>query len=1484
MPERDETNFDRGSSYYRDEYLARRGNLGRFPLPGVPRTSEEDYAAKEEAREGTSFLSRLAQMTAVAGGIYMVGRTMKRDSIMESLHALGQVGRRAVKPFRAGTRAFVEEILGRATPQHRGIGRAFLGARRPEYSNLELIEVLSNALDFRSTYLDQVGAPAGLKGFRGAITNFDDIVREHVSKKYLRSHDAAEKLRYVTVGHVLESADIQQKIGKHQFKVLKEAHARGLVSDRASLSSSGNFGLFKNEFGEILDTRWADPRAAGQSMYELGRNFQILGFRPVELFANVVRPFTKGKFFAELGGGLPIGSGLRIPQAGSAFGIGGKIFVENITKPGHYVPFGDTRTRYKFFGITEGAGTLAGAFQALIGEHPLQKKVIADTTPGYGREHPYKLAWERMQDMLGVGPGFRTRPHVIEQMVLHPLKRKQAEYLGGAFIPFRRKPGEGGLGHIARRDSARSLVQQLDDWVRGLKPADSVVETRAREFGRVMETVTGTKDRDYLAALFGWERRGTFVTSEGVKALAKTGQIGHEHLAVWQPSFHARVGQRLITKLGAGDPVYGRQGLYRTVRNYAIKGGFGDELATLGNYMTIRLNDLLSATMGIGFRPGVGKVGPLTNVARLYGAYWGARGAVEVADYTDYLLESTTGVSPKKTALQGYSFLRENLQRLREGVGVGPAARYLEDLMPGSVDSPLSYGLRFIYPLYRGLVTAGTSGFIGGGVISVLMGFGDLTKTPEEIEREHTGEKLIPYRKGRWWMLGRQPFGGGQIDYFGPSWIARQLSDYKYTDSLYGSRADYFRKVSFLPTPSNLFTFSKDNEFLAKKHHFDRPYPYDSSGEGVRAHEQLIQSNVERDVYPAAAGTLGIPDIQSRPPPPMGPYGAQGRIGTAIDHLSELGGIYKFILWDMAGFGDKQGARNRAASADAMSSHSRHYYDEQLGGLLGMTEMYRRFVPDEKERFHRNTIPNAMPAWMPGTRSMFTEDRHHHLDFTVGDPYTKVRHGEARLPGAGYDALHRLHSGTPGVYDPMDRFLMLADVAPYSASYRHYKAIVQGWMKAGVLDSYWGEKFDMTIDQVKQKMAVYQFSPRRFFGMNDSSEEQIEALNEYNSIERAVGGAWEVATHEITPRLGKIFPLFGPVLGDKLMAQRSPIETYKKWELYGEDFADWTEPWQSFLRPKMHELVASDPATATLGGAMLGMFGANPLARIVMGGAGAVGFGAASTARLVTTGRVEGGYVPAHRESERELKEYMDHLKYAKNRYFQELADVMNDRQMSTFYRKQAGRTVAGLDYELPLDKFVNTARSALDKRERAYFDAFSAVSDPHARQEILEMVPRYVKPVYEAVWAKTDPENRVMSRHSQRVADAQTAEYFRENAMPPTDWAGWHPSVPMNAIRMRAVNDQALDIHRFNLWDGQRQEIQEQFPFLKVPIGNWMRQSADHSRHAVMDVLQRHSLIFEPRDWQGGLQPDGIQWNVIDDDIRSALTYAGSVLSGMVS
>jgi len=73
-----------------------------------------------------------------------------------------------------------------------------------------------------------------------------------------------------------------------------------------------------------------------------------------------------------------------------------------------------------------------------------------------------------------------------------------------------------------------------------------------------------------------------------------------------------------------------------------------------------------------------------------------------------------------------------------------------------------------------------------------------------------------------------------------------------------------------------------------------------------------------------------------------------------------------------------------------------------------------------------------MPSWLPGDDYM--------TNFRVGAPYVKVDEGYARLPGAGYEAIHPDLKGLNAEdYPDINKLAILADVAPYSRQFHTFR-------------------------------------------------------------------------------------------------------------------------------------------------------------------------------------------------------------------------------------------------------------------------------------------------------------------------------------------------------------------------------------------------------------------------------------------------------------
>jgi len=158
-----------------------------------------------------------------------------------------------------------------------------------------------------------------------------------------------------------------------------------------------------------------------------------------------------------------------------------------------------------------------------------------------------------------------------------------------------------------------------------------------------------------------------------------------------------------------------------------------------------------------------------------------------------------------------------------------------------------------------------------------------------------------------------------------------------------------------------------------------------------------------------------------------------------------------------------------------------------------------------------------MPSWMPGSDYM--------TDFRKGDPYVKVDQGYARLPGAGYEAIHpELKGLDPEDYPHIARLRILGDIAPYSREYQREAGIVR---HQAAKDDEVRAEYERIQEQVRQtKESTLQTGQRHFNAPVDTIEGTVKRasvagleLEEYpgrtfhlssvgSSMADLVGGTW----------------------------------------------------------------------------------------------------------------------------------------------------------------------------------------------------------------------------------------------------------------------------------------------------------------------------------------------------------------------------------------
>jgi hypothetical protein len=418
----------------------------------------------------------------------------------------------------------------------------------------------------------------------------------------------------------------------------------------------------------------------------------------------------------------------------------------------------------------------------------------------------------------------------------------------------------------------------------------------------------------------------------------------------------------------------------------------------------------------------------------------------------------------------------------------------------------------------KGLGTPGKGAAIGMAMmLPFVPGMLGSRKTGAELRRIYSGEDDVPVRQGRWWEVGSNPFGGGRIT----AWRPHSSVLYKrraWMKSVYGSEEQYWKHNPIL----HPLRYLKDPYWLEKEHYEDRPYPVTSPAfSNVPLVGPLLAATIGRIVKPVVRmhdsekndadytlystrlepkGDQALPVAK-----PREEYGLWHAAKQEVRTFAEFIGLPGFIMKSSynALYPDRnKGQEVYLQGSRQMSSVTRQYYERNLGagmfiaptgedGLVGYSEPLRRFIQHEGFTPQVNEVENTMPSWIPG------ED--HLINFHKGDPYVKVDEGYARLPGAGYAALHPEVEGLdPEDYPDLSKLSILGDVAPYSREFNRIRSVVE---KQSHGDSELRSRYEQILEQVRQtKESTLQVDTRRFDAPVDRLEGTIKSAS-FNRIE-----------------------------------------------------------------------------------------------------------------------------------------------------------------------------------------------------------------------------------------------------------------------------------------------------------------------------------------------------------------------------------------------
>lgn len=850
--------------------------------------------------------------------------------------------------------------------------------------------------------------------------------------------------------------------------------------------------------------------------------------------------------------------------------------------------------------------------------------------------------------------------------------------------------------------------------------------------------------------------------------------------------------------------------------------------------------DIQKILKSTGFSPGARTASSVIGRTLLRGAL-PAYAGVLAYNYLDYRIRrsdafESTPLDQGITAAGAGMWVNSRMfmQKTLDNLGVLSVHKHAETLFPGY------------------LRTAGTIAGLTLGILtkkkpltSIMMGFGmgvvgyaaerALSYTPEQLQRIYSGEEKIPVRAGRWWEFGRTPYEGGKIQYYRPHWYPLMKSRYKEQGPLYPSE-DWKWQHHWLVGP---LTGNKPDKYAWEKEYYkERPYPVTGgifedvpivgplldatigkilkprkymhvedwvSSEGGIVRQPGQKEKVRR-VPSDAAQRLGIQGIESGG---MGEVVAPDSIKRAIGETE-----YRVAEWmGLPGFYAQSGLEQVTGrsslfeqavlqSPNRATGYERSYWEKDLGGLMGSTEIYRRFFPHRRRQVQEyNPIPNAMGErhpWLPGND--------YFIDFKHGDPFIKVPLGEARLPGKGYEALNELHSNIPGVYDAVDRLLILADVAPYSDEYRNYNTIVTGMIKAGVIDKSWADKVGTAKAQRQSTMKKYEFQPRHYTRMRDQVEKDLTEENagtKESAIALKAAAAWENITHAASTTFmpGVSF------LSGKVNPRRTAEEHYEMFQVYGRESAFWQHPMRDFL--------------SVYGKQIRHAF--------------------------------QKDYIPPDVQKRRNIEEYFDKLEYLKYRQLESRARAAGDFNLATNFSARSKETMYGLGQYPSLSRLFR----AIPKAERDYFSEFVEARGED-RDKIRQVLPEYMRRIYENQWRQKD-EKAGRETDTVAIQDKQLSDYFATHYLPSKNWLGWHPDVDLDKVKLKVAKNEAMDIHDFNLWGSQEEEMRRE-PVPNIAEFNVPNPAFDNAR--------MRKRIIEELTGQG-VNPTNIEFTQVPSDRR---------------
>ena len=675
---------------------------------------------------------------------------------------------------------------------------------------------------------------------------------------------------------------------------------------------------------------------------------------------------------------------------------------------------------------------------------------------------------------------------------------------------------------------------------------------------------------------------------------------------------------------------------------------------------------------------------------------------------------------------------------------------------------------------YKG-ITGSTVAFLGAFALHALATgklLGGTIETPDQLERQKTGEELIAVRKSRWWGTGGTPYEGGKISYYKPSLTASIVGDVT-------NRAAWGEDVKKYSPITRWFLKNFTYE-LEKRNYEDRPYPMTSPAfSDVPFFGKLLGGTIGRIIKPikymhvdewarvdenGQYSYLNVPNkLNSNPFIPMGgtgvgtpgkPYSLGEIYGDTQYRLREASGLLGFVQNKLQAFftGEEtySSGKQLLAESNSINSLAKNYWDLELGGFATMTEVVRRILPKERSsaRERYNPIKNSMPSWLPD-------------EFKRGDPFTKIPNAASRLPGAGYAGIHKELQGiNPEEYPLWYRYEILANVAPYSDEYRSIKNRIYKMRKNGQLTPEQQKK----VDLIDSQLAAQKLKRNYYIETESQRKQGIVSKTIRNTYFGIIDTVKDIAA----PIEYLVPGGFRP--SQKFLPVSNVVKDYERYAIYGSETSFWefSRAWKDYLGPSFYSAMN-----------LVGWNG-----------------------------------IPPEVEKKREIDQYFDRLTYFKYMNLAQEAKNQGDSSTAKEYERIAHKTTYGIN---PFGSSLSIY-SSLPAAEKDRYEGLKRLYKDSDRKRVLELLPDDQKILFTSIWAKQDGiklPREIRDSYSDSNKMKALQSYFAEKGLPREDWIGYNPNVDINDIKLKYIENMGYEMYDFNFWPSQK-NLLDQKPYLE--------------------------------------------------------------------